>query len=170
MKKIVVIGSFLALLSTQALADWAEDFTETYEKRGTEAAVVEALEAGVAPADIIIMIQEAGIVEPATVLKAFYCAELNSTTIISAANTAGLPESIVAVGYKQSVQQCGPAASLNPDPFSNTQNIAAKGSPVGERVGPPGTPPGSGLPPVILPPVDGGGGARPPSASPDRSN
>jgi len=157
--------------SSSAYAEWADDFMVTYEKSGIEAAVVEALKGGIAPADITTMIQETGGIEPVSVVKAFYCAELNSTTILSAANAAGLPESVVAAGYKQSIGQCGPAAALNPDPFSNTQNIAAKGSPVGERGEPPLIPPGGGgQPPVILPPVDGGGTARPPSVSPDNPN
>ncbi len=170
MKKIVVIGSFIVLLSTQAMADWAEDFLATAASSGTEVAVVEALKIGIAPADIITMIQEAGEVEPVTVVKAFYCAGLSGSTVLAATGQAGVPESVVAAGYRQSVRQCGPAAALNPDPFSTTQNIASKGSPVGGAVGPPGTPPGGGTPPpVILPPVDGGGGGtRPPSVSPAR--
>lgn len=172
MKKIITAGLLYSLLfSSPVLADWAEDFLATAASSGTEVAVVEALKVGIAPADITAMIKEAGGIEPVTVVKAFYCAGLSGSTVLAATGQAGLPETVVAAGYRQSVRQCSPAAALNPDPFSTTQNIASKESPVGERVGPPATPPGGGTPPpVILPPVDGGGGTRPPSVSPDHPN
>ena len=171
MKKIIVLGSFLTLLGTPVLADWAEDFMATFAGKGVDPAVEEAFKAGVAPLDILTMTQQTGGVESAAVVKALYCAGVSGTTVLAVASEAGVSSSDVAAGYKQSIGQCGPAAALNPDPFSNTQNIAAKGSPVGERIGSPGTPPGgNGQPPVILPPVDGGGNTRPPSVSPDHPN
>ena len=170
-KMIMAVVVLLCMVASVAYADWAEDFMNTFARKGVEPAVEEAFKVGVSPADIVKMIKEAGGVEPADAVKALYCVGVSGSVVQAAASEAGLPESVVAAGYKQSVDQCGPAAALNPDPFSNTQNIAAKGSPVGERSGSPGTPPGGGgQPPVILPPVDGGGNTRPPSVSPDHPN
>jgi hypothetical protein len=142
MKNITVIVSLsLLLMGTQARADWVDDFMAILASSGVEPAVEKGLEAGVTPEDMVTMSQQAGEVEPAAVIKALYCAGVSSTTILAAADTAGVPESAVAAGYRQSVGQCAPAAVLNPDPFSRTSDIAAKGSPVGGGE-PPETSPG----------------------------
>ena len=158
--KTILFTTLLSLFcfSSVALADWAEDFMATFSNSGVDPAVEQAFKAGVAPVDIVKMTQEAGGVAPAAVVKALYCAGVSGSAVQVVALEAGVADSDVAAGYKQSVQQCGPATALNPDPFSNTQNIASKGSPVGDR----------GEPPVV-PPGGGGGGAVviPPSASPD---
>ena len=154
------------LISSTALADWAEDFTATAAKSGTDLAVTEAFRAGVAPADIVKMTQQTGGVAPAAVVKALYCAGVSGSTVQAAASEAGVSSSDVAAGYKQSVGQCGPAAGLNADPFSQTRNVATGGTPVG------GTPGSGAGPPPVLPPVIDGGGPPPvvPPVSVDRFN
>ena len=171
MKKIIVTGSLLVLLSNQALADWTEEFPTNAANYGPEFAVEEALKVGAAPEDIMALVQRSGSVEPTGAIKALYCAGISGPAITAAATLAGLPESAVAAGYRQSVGQCSPAATLSPDPFSRTPDIAAKNSPVGGGV-PPGPPPGieGGGPPPVIPPVTGGGGGRPPSVSPPGFN
>lgn len=161
MKTIAVIGTLsLVLLSTQAFADWAEDFLATFASSGVDPAVEEAFEAGVTPLDIVKMTQQTGDVAPAAVVKALYCAGVSGSTVQAVAREAGVAESDVAAGYRQSIAQCAPAAALNPDPFSRTTDIAAQGSPVS----------GAGEPPQLPPGIEGGGGAIviPPSVSPDR--
>ena len=178
MKKIILIGSFLALFSTPVLADWAEDFAVNAADNGTEFAVAEALKVGVAPEDIMALIQQSGTVqvEPVGVIKALYCYGVSGPVVNAAAVNTGVPTSTVATGFQQAVQQCGPAGGLKPDPFSRTAEVAGgvttfrgPGRPPGTPVGPPpGLPPG---PPAVLPP---GGGPPPvippPIASPDRPN
>ena len=141
MKKIAVIGAFLMLLSTQAMADWAEDFMAIFSRRGIDLAVEEAFKAGAAPVEIVKVTQQTGEVEPAAVVKALYCAGVSGSTVQEAASSAGIPEADVAAGFKLSVGQCRPAAALNPDPFSRAQDIASKGSPFGVEGGPPVPPP-----------------------------
>ena len=99
-------------------------------------------------------------------MKALYCADLNGSLVQSVASEAGVSSSDVAAGYKQCVGQCGPAAGLNADPFSQTRNVATGGTPVG------GTPGGGAGPPPVLPPVIDGGGPPPviPPVSVDRFN
>ena len=148
--KTILFTTLLSLFcfSSVAFADWAEIFMDTFIRSGADPAVEEAFKAGVAPVEIVKMTQQAGGVEQAAVVKALYCAGVSGSTVQAVALEAGVADTDVAAGYKLSVQQCGPAAALNPDPFSTTQNIASKGSPVGDR----------GEVPVI----------PPPSASPDR--
>ena len=145
---LLVVLLSLFCFSSMAWADWAEDFMAIFTRNGVDPAVEQAFNAGVAPVEIVKMTQQAGGVEQAAVVKALYCAGVSGSTIQAVALEAGVADTDVAAGYKLSVQQCGPAAALNPDPFSTTQNIASKGSPVGDR----------GEVPVI----------PPPSASPDR--
>ena len=173
MKKIVLIGSLsLLLMSAHALAEWVEVFEATVLTRGEDEAVIAALQAGASPADIVALVEETGGAAPTGVIKGLYCAGVSGTTVQAAATQAGLAESVVAAGFQQSVQQCGPAGGLKPDPFSRTSDVASGGTTYrGQGGPPPGTPPGGGVPPpVILPPVDGGNGQRPPSASPSRPN
>ena len=158
---LLIVLMSLFCFSSVAFADWAEIFMDTFIRSGADPAVEEAFKAGVAPVDIVKMTQETGGVAPAAVVKALYCAGVSGSTVQAVAVEAGVGDADVAAGYKQSVQQCGPAAALNPDPFSNTQNIASKGSPVGDR----------GEPPVIPPGIEGGGGGTvvpPPVVSRDR--
>ena len=145
---LLIVLLSLFCFSSMAWADWAEDFMAIFTRNGVDPAVEQAFNAGVAPVEIVKMTQQAGGVEQAAVVKALYCAGVSGSTIQAVALEAGVADTDVAAGYKLSVQQCGPAAALNPDPFSTTQNIASKGSPVGDR----------GEVPVI----------PPPSASPDR--
>ena len=175
MKKIAVIGSFLVLLNTQALADWAEDFAANVASQGPEFAVAEALKVGTAPEDILALIQQTGTVqvEPVAAIKTLYCFGVSGPVVNAAAVNAGVPTSVVAAGFQQSVQKCGPAGGLRPDPFSRSAEVAGgpttfrgQGDPQGP---PPGVPPES-TPPVVVPPVDGGGGGRPPSVSPPGFN
>lgn len=154
MKSILLTAlvSVFAFSST-ALADWAEIFTATNAKSGTEEAVVEAFKVGVAPLDIVKLVQQTGGVELAVVVKAFYCAGVPGPTVQAVANDAGLSSLDVTSGYKQSVVQCGPAAALNADPFSSSRNIASRGAPVGGE----GRSPGAGggvivVPPPVVPP------------------
>ena len=177
MKKIAVIGSFLVLLNTQALADWAEDFAANVASQGPEFAVAEALKVGTAPEDIMALIQQTGTVqvEPVVAIKTLYCLGVSGPVVNAAAADAGVPTSVVAAGFQQSVQQCGPAGGLKPDPFSRSAEVA--GGPTtfrGQR--PPGTPPGPppGLPPGPPPVLPPGGGPPPvippPSVSPPGFN
>ena len=145
---LLIVLLSLFCFSSMAWADWAEDFMSIFTRNGVDPAVEQAFKAGVAPVEIVKMTQQAGGVEQAAVVKALYCAGVSGSTVQAVALEAGVADTDVAAGYKLSVQQCGPAAALNPDPFSTTQNIASKGSPVGDR----------GEVPVI----------PPPSASPDR--
>lgn len=145
---LLIVLLSLFCFSSMAWADWAEDFMAIFTRNGVDPAVEQAFKAGVAPVEIVKMTQQAGGVEQAAVVKALYCAGVSGSTVQAVALEAGVADTDVAAGYKLSVQQCGPAAALNPDPFSTTQNIASKGSPVGDR----------GEVPVI----------PPPSASPDR--
>lgn len=161
MKTIFLTVVLSLLLGSTALADWAEDFTATAAKSGTDLAVVEALKVGVSPVDIVKLTQQAEGFAPAAVMKALYCADLNGSLVQSVASEAGVSSSDVAAGYKQSVGQCGPAAGLNADPFSQTRNVATGGTPVS----------GGGQPPAVIPPpIDGGVVVPPPSASSDRFN
>jgi hypothetical protein len=178
MNKIVSITTFLTLLSTSAFADWAEDFAVNAAGEGTDFAVAEALKAGAAPDQIMALVQQTGIVQvaPEGAIKALYCAGVSGPVVNAAAVSAGVPAAVVATGFQQSVRQCGPAGGLKPDPFSRTVETAVGPTTFrGQR--PPGTPPGpppgvppEGRPPVVLPPVDGGGGGRPPSVSPPGFN
>lgn len=145
---LLIVLLSLFCFSSMAWADWAEDFMAIFTRNGVDPAVEQAFKAGVAPVEIVKMTQQAGGVEQAAVVKALYCAGVSGSTVQAVALEAGVADTDVAAGYKLSVQQCGPAAALNPDPFSTTQNIASKGSPVSDR----------GEVPVI----------PPPSASPDR--
>lgn len=158
---LLIVLLSLFCFSSMAWADWAEDFMAMFTRSGVDPAVEQAFKAGVAPVEIVKMTQQAGGVEQAAVVKALYCAGVSGSTIQAVALEAGVADTDVAAGYKLSVQQCGPAAALNPDPFSTTQNIASKGSPVGDR----------GESPVIPPGIEGGGGAGvipPPVVSRDR--
>jgi hypothetical protein len=150
-------------LSSPVLADWAENFLATAAKNGIDPAVEEAFSAGVSPYDIVTMTRRAGDIEPAAVIKALYCAGVSGSAVQSVARATGIDNAAVAAGFKESVGQCGPAAALNPDPFSRTQDIFSKGSPVS----------GGDDSPVIPPGIDGDGGngtvVHPP-ASPSRFN
>lgn len=146
--KTILFTTLLSLFffNSVALADWVEDFMAIFTSSGIDPAVEQAFKEGVAPVEIVKMTQQTGGVEPAAVVKALYCAGVSGSTVQVVASEAGLSNSDVAAGYKLSVQQCGPAAALNPDPFSTTQNIASKGSPVGNRAEVPVIPPPSASP------------------------
>lgn len=174
----LVVLSFLAF-SSAAFADWAEDFAANVASQGPEFAMQEALKIGTAPEDILVLIQQTGTVQvpPVVAIKALYCFGFSGPVVNAAAVNAGVPASVVATGFQQSVQQCGPAGGLKPDPFSRSSEVAGgvttfrgQGRPPGTPPGPPeGVPPDS-RPPAVLPPVDGGGGGRPPSVSPPGFN
>ncbi|GAB4346397.1 MAG: hypothetical protein Kow0089_23740 [Desulfobulbaceae bacterium] len=106
MKLIFYLLLTVLITCTPALADWSDTFRGTYQAKGIDTAVTEALGEGIAPAAIMelgITIKE--LPQP-ELIKALFCALVQPTTIYDAARINQVAESTVEEGYQLALAQC----------------------------------------------------------------
>ncbi len=106
MKIISIVTFICVLLATTAYASWQDDFPTTYQDKGIEQAVEDALAEGGSLEAIFAEAQKITGVDIQALIVALHCAGVNTNDIKNAATAAGIPSSQVAAAQKQGRDTC----------------------------------------------------------------
>mgnify|MGYP001821531914 FL=1 len=156
-----LIGALLLVIcaASLAMAEWVDDFNQSYFADGIDEAVKVALEDGRNPTEIM----EAGLglegLSSVGLIKAMYCAGIAGTEIQQAATSYNITELDLVTGYKKGVNECFSrivdSEAYSPSAPVNFRSSGGGTVPGGGGGGTGGGSGGSG----------GGGGGRPASPS-----
>lgn len=104
-KLIFFLLAYICTVSS-AYADWKADFAVTFEISNIDSAVVQALNVGITPSQII----NEGLLlvnlHPQNLVKALYCAGADGGDITEASYSAGLSDITVISAYERSISEC----------------------------------------------------------------
>ena len=154
-----LIGALLLVIcaASLAMAEWLDDFNDTYYADGIDGAIEVALEDGRNPNEIM----EAGLgLEGLTsvgLIKAMYCAGIAGIEIKLAAESYNITELDLVTGYKKGVNECF-SRIVDSEAYSPSAPVNFKSVGGGTVPGGGGGSGGSGG-------SGGGGGGRPASPS-----
>lgn len=110
MKKQAITLLSLLLCATMAMAaEWTQTFHDTYQARGIDEAVVNALGEGITPDQIIKTGLPIEGLAPAELIKALFCALVPPAYIYDAATANKVKDETVLEGYELALAQCAEA-------------------------------------------------------------
>jgi hypothetical protein len=114
MKYIYIMALLCAILIPgSALADWSDDFLEDFDRFGLDPAVENALDHDVPSNEILtLIISNNDKFQIRTSLKSLYCAGVDRSTVMNAANKLGVTVETVSVALEESLAECGSKMSL----------------------------------------------------------